>query len=322
MHSLQEYTLQNLDLRVLIKPAEGGRVASLKSVHTGVEFLAQSQHSTTPIQPGWDTKFQNGACAGIEECIPTIGACGEGMVGGPVPDHGDFWQIDWTVTDRSLTRLHLEAMGFSRPLFFQKEISLQGNRLNIGYRVTNLSKSEVPFLYACHPLFAIEEGDRVCLAQEVSSLSLYYSRESRLGRQGTHVSWPVTSLGVNLERVLPVQTGFAEMLYTDRLHTGRCGLYRNAAQQGLCLHFDPAVLPYLGLWLCYGGWPESAVGPKQYAIALEPTFAPANTLSEAIDMGLAVRLPANESASWNIAFEISSPSLPLSQFRSMVKGSV
>jgi galactose mutarotase-like enzyme len=37
-------------------------------------------------------------------------------------------------------------------------------------------------------------------------------------------------------------------------------------------------MPYLGLWICYGGWPDRA-GTKQNCVAIEPTTAPVDSLA-------------------------------------------
>jgi hypothetical protein len=43
--------------------------------------------------------------------------------------------------------------------------------------------------------------------------------------------------------------------------------------------FDAAATPYLGLWICYGGWPERP-GPKQMCVAMEPATALVDSLAE------------------------------------------
>ena len=67
--------LQNESLRALIAPAEGGRIVSLVSLQSGVEFLLQSEREFVPVQPGREASFRQGACAGFEECLPTVSKC-------------------------------------------------------------------------------------------------------------------------------------------------------------------------------------------------------------------------------------------------------
>ncbi|NUQ28518.1 MAG: DUF4432 family protein [Acidobacteriaceae bacterium] len=308
--------LTNNSLSVSIVPEEGGRISSLVSRISEIEFLLQSTNEDLHLEPGYDAQFQDGACAGIEECLPTVGICDNTTAGGPVPDHGDFWQLSWQVTAQSSACLALVANGFSRPLLFQKTISLQESGLSIHYRVQNTGQRDTSFLYACHPLFAIEPGDRVVLPSEAETLQLAYSRTGRMGKLGDQVTWP----GNEFNMVLPAEAGEAEMLYTGKLSTGRCGLFRSERKQGLILSFSPQAMPYLGLWLCYGGWPGGP-GTQQYAVALEPTTAPCGTLKQAQQKGLAFQLAPKEDFEWELEFHLTPPGITWETFREAVNQS-
>lgn len=307
MSGLRCYSLQNVELTVDVLPDEGGRIASLKSLRSGIEFLTQSSRSGPCRQPSLHALFQDGPCAGIEECLPTVGPCDSQTQGGPAPDHGDFWQLTWDVTAASDTHLSMTATGFSRTLSFMKELFLEDNVLRVRYRVKNIGAVAQFFLYACHPLFAVSAGDRILLPREIRELRLDYSRENRIGERGIIVSWPQTQSGIRLDMAEGPDAGTAEMFYTSRLREGSCGIYRSVARQTLEIAFDTQRLPYLGLWLCYGGWPNSDSGPKQYAVALEPTTSACNTLAQAQRRGSAIMLESGELFDWEIRFKINAP---------------
>lgn len=300
------YELRNDLCAVSIAISEGGRIASLRSLLSGLEFLTQARHNRQPVVPGLATSFQTGPCAGIEECLPTVGPSGPGTTGGPAPDHGDFWQVPWTVVnEQGSNGLTLEAVGFSRPFRFQKQLLLSGSTLRVEYTLENLGREPLPFLYACHPLFAVEPGDRISLPVAVKALDLYYSRNGRLGRRGVSINWPVTSTGEVLDRAGAPHDQTAEMFYTGRLTDYRnCAIHRASTGEVLEIAFSLATLPYLGVWLCYGGWPENG-GPPQYAVALEPTTSPCNTLAEAVENHFAPWLAGKSAISWDISFTVS-----------------
>jgi hypothetical protein len=313
--------LQNDDLSVAVVPDEGGRIASLKSRHSGLELLLQARRDRAPLQPGLYARFRDGACAGIEECLPSVSACtgdGESAEDAPVPDHGDFWQLAWTVDAFDAAALSLSATGFSRPLRLRKRISLHDNSLRMDYSIENLSDRPTSFLYACHPLLAVAPGDRIALPEEVTSLRLHSSCGDRLGTHGTILPWPVIPdlSHCDLSLVLDESEHTADMLYTARLTEGWCGFYRSAARQGVALRFNPASLPYVGLWLCYGGWPEDGSEPRQYAVALEPTTAPYGTLAAAKQTGAAVELAVGGSFHYTIECAVSTPDISFEAFRS------
>ena len=117
--------LQNTSLSVTVRPREGGRVSSLRSLQTGLEFLTQAQRNISSKPPSMDASFRDGPCSGIEECLPTVGISGAETQGGPAPDHGDFWQLAWEVDSASATEARLHADGFSRTLRFTKQLILE-----------------------------------------------------------------------------------------------------------------------------------------------------------------------------------------------------
>jgi hypothetical protein len=94
------------------------------------------------------------------------------------------------------------------------------------------------------------------------------------------------------------------MFYTPRLQDGLCGIYREASAQVLEVSFDTKRLPFLGLWLCYGGWPNDGEEPRQYAVALEPTTSPCSTLANAQRTNTAISLEDGEKYDWEILFTV------------------
>jgi galactose mutarotase-like enzyme len=299
-------TLRSDELEVIIIPAEGGRIASLRSISSGLEFLTQARSDRQIIKPGLETAFQRGPCAGAEECLPTVGPCAD-CTGSPAPDHGDFWQIPWNVDSHDERRLEMHAVGFSRPFRFERIIEVDGASLLLGYRIVNIGSMSYSFVYAWHPLFAVEAGDRVVLPTEVAEVTLSYSRNQAPGPEAKPLEWPELrdSKGIrDLSVAGEPHHQTAEMIYTRTLHVGRCGLFRGKHQQGVIISFDPSQLPYLGVWLCFGGWPVDGPEPKQAAVALEPTNAPCSTLSEAEQAGLAVCLAPERAFTWDLKVDL------------------
>jgi len=294
--------LKNSELSVEVLPAEGGRISSLKSLHSGMEFLTQSRRRGQYPQSGLDARFQDGPCAGIEECLPTVGPSGPETEGGAAPDHGDFWQLPWKLLTASDTYASLGTVGFSRTLRFSKQLSLEHNTLRVAYTVENAGSTAQSFLYACHPLFAVSAGDRVLLPSKIREVRLDCSKGDRLRASGSIVTWPTTKSGFRLDMTLGPEAGTAEMFYTSRLQDGLCGIYREASGHVLEVSFDSKRLPYLGLWLCYGGWPSDGEEPRQYAVALEPTTSPVNSLVNAQRTNTAISLKAGETYDWEILF--------------------
>jgi len=313
-------TLRSAEIEVTVVPQEGGRISSIHSIQSGLEFLTQARPGRPSVEPGLEASFQRGPCAGAEECLPTVGYCTD-CADGPAPDHGDFWQIPWQVDSVVSGRLEMHAIGFSRPLRFERVTELSGGSLLLSYKVVNIGPEPLTFLYAWHPLFAVGAGDRVVLPAEVSNVTLFYSRDEAPRGQKRDLLWPMLQNKEDL-RDLSVAMApdheTAEMIYTRRLHVGRCGLFRRSPGQGVIVSFDSSRLPYLGIWLCFGGWPDSGPEPKQVAIALEPTTAPCNTLSASERAGLALSLAPGCCFAWDLRVDLTSPGLTYQSFIAQV----
>ena len=298
--------LQNEQLQVEVVPGQGGRIVSILNRQAGIEFLTlPSTSARRSHKPGkWD-RFEESPCAGVDECLPSIGACGLETPGGSIPDHGDFWRLAWDVTAFGRRSISMQATGFSRPLRFEKRLNLHASSLEIQYRIHNLQSAALPFLYALHPLFAVDPGDRIVLPAEVTSVRLESSNLSRLGAAGSFIEWPRphASPTVDLSIAESISASRAEMFYTPRLKSGWCGLYRVQSGRGIVLRFDTQRLPFVGLWLCYGGWPDEASLPRQYAIGLEPTVSPWGTLNKALENAQAPVLGGNQSFEFGIVFD-------------------
>jgi galactose mutarotase-like enzyme len=58
-----------------------------------------------------------------------------------------------------------------------------------------------------------------------------------------------------------------------------CALERPQADLRIKVSSDPAATPYLGLWICQGGWPARP-GPRQASVAYEPSTAPVDSLAK------------------------------------------
>jgi galactose mutarotase-like enzyme len=178
---------------------------------------------------------------------------------------------------------------FSLPLRLERRVNLtesaKGWQLSLDYWVTNLAMKPTPWSWAAHPLFAVEPGDRIAFPDSISSLRIEGSGGNRLGKGGDSVSWPIASLSAGGETDLSlaqtIDSGIGDKLFAGPLSATEnwCTLERPTAGISIRVSFDSAATPYLGLWICYGGWPDRH-GPKQMCVALEPATAPVDSLAE------------------------------------------
>ena len=294
---------------ILFAPVLGGKIASLKV--DGVELL---QAPLAPAVPRTSTMaFDESDASGWDECLPSVAACEVETNSGTasIPDHGDLWRVPWQVLDSAPGSVLLRGECFSLPLAVERSATLleteSGWRLELDYTVTNTGSNAVPWSWAAHPLFATEEGDQILLPASITTFRVEGSRGNRLGSQGAEVQWPVALLSNGTHGDLSVAAG-ADSLIGDKLFTGPlaasdnwCTLLRHSVGLRLRVEFDVEATPYLGLWLCYGGWPERP-GPTQVCVAMEPSTAPCDSLT--VTGPWSRTLAPGESFSWPMQLEI------------------
>jgi galactose mutarotase-like enzyme len=277
---------------VTLMPAMGGKIASLR---VGDNELLQTP--LNPLAPRTPTMaFSDSDASGWDECLPSVAECTVETEAGPaaVPDHGDLWRVRWQVLDVTEDSATLRAKCFSLPLELTRSLILaespSGWSLQLLYSLTNLGIYRVPWVWAAHPLFAVDPGDRIVLPSEIASLRLEGSAAHRLGVNGDSVSWPLAksqsqsrdASGFDLSLVPDLDSEIGDKLFAGPFGSAQsawCSFERRRLGLRLTVRFDPSLTPYLGLWLCYGGWPESP-GKKQFCIAPEPATAPVDSLAK------------------------------------------
>jgi galactose mutarotase-like enzyme len=285
------------DCSVSLLPMFGGKIASIR---VGDRELLQQP--LAPIAPRTRTMaFDAGDASGWDECLPSVAACQVVTESGvaEIPDHGDLWRVEWEIQgignrDQGIknrpadSSMKLTGKCFSLPLELERRMDLlevgNGWRLKSQYKLINTSSKTIPWSWSAHPLFAVEEGDRIVLPESIKSLRVEGSGGGRLGRTGDSVAWPMARLAngstVDLRVAGGPKSRIGDKLFAGPLDGSEnwCALERISAGVRLRVKFDAVATPYLGLWICYGGWPEGP-GPKQMCVALEPATAPVDSLA-------------------------------------------
>lgn len=310
MTGLEEnVVIQAGDCALTLIPALGGKLASLR---VGSDELLQ-----TPLNPyaprTHSMAFSEADASGWDECLPSVAGCTleTEACQATIPDHGDLWRIPWQVLDAAEDSATLRATCFSLPLQLTRSIILSetptGWQLQLLYSLTNLGAYSVPWSWAAHPLFHAEPGDQILLPDSIHTLRLEGSGQNRLGAANDVIAWPIATTPAGSQTDLS-QAASPDSGHGDKLFAGPLALTDNWATLvrstiglRLTVRFEPALTPYLGLWLCYGGWPD---GPakKQVCVALEPTTAPVDSL--AIAGPWSRTLEIGETVTWPMALHI------------------
>jgi galactose mutarotase-like enzyme len=302
--------LDNGVVRLVILPELGGKIASLVRTATGHSFLlSPEQLGKTYRLPVYGDPFPDYDTSGFDECFPTVSSCRYPRIDScefMLPDHGELWSVPWSFEKEGGT-VFLEAKGRSLSYSLRKEIRIEGPEVQIKYELVNHSYLALSYLWSAHPLLAPEAMSRILLPEEVKTVVVEWSRSTRQGGHGDTWTWPQME-DDDLSLLLPPTSRTAYKLFTPRLTCGRCSLYKPQANESITFSFDPELVPYLGLWICQGGWPEDRC-PGHHAVALEPSTSRFDSLAEAADHGDCLTLEPGGRRSWWLCVRLQ-PGLP------------
>lgn len=288
--------------RLVALPRVGGKIASLIDKATGDELLWRNPERGYR-EPVYDTPWEDYDGGGWEDCLPnlTAGPYPEAPWRDiPLPAHGEVWALPWeaAIGDEEAT---LAVQGVRLPYRFEKSIRLDGARVRLHHRIINPCAFPIRYLWATHPLFQARPGMRIELPAG-ARVRIDSTVGGRLGDYLAELDWPETrdrsGAAVRLDRIGGPELGYADKLYTTEVSEGWCGLHDPASGRALALTFDPAKLPYIGVWVNQGGFPSA--GTPHYNVALEPTSAYPDDLAVGYRQGTVATIGPRQTDEWAV----------------------
>ncbi len=290
---------------MVVVPSLGAKVVSLVDRASGREWLAQGQPPQGADSPG--AIFGASAAYGWDECLPSVAPGPDPVVaGGRLRDHGDAWgrPAELTVLEAAI---ETSTEGVHWPYVFWRRLRVDGPAIVADYEIVSREPAggqALPFLWSMHPLLDPEPGARIRLPADVAKVVVSHAAgvtvEAAAHRR-RRVPWPAGGRGSRqLDEVGPIETGEALKLYAGPLTEGRA-VIEAADGSSLTLTWDVALLPFLGLWLDYGGWPS---GGLLHQVGLEPTTAPFDELSGAIATDRAWWVAPGGHVEWTVRIEV------------------
>ncbi|MBP1995719.1 DUF5107 domain-containing protein [Paenibacillus eucommiae] len=302
---LEAIQWENEVLKLIILPDLGSKIASIYDKRTGREWMDQppARIFQLPV-PGsewgaWDR-------CGWDELFPSIDECfypAQPWSGKKVTDHGELWSKSWDYSIVDEMTVEWETKGETLPYLLNKKMQLIGSRIVFEYRLANLGEHPLPYIWAPHPIVAAGPLMRIELPESVERVVVAFSAEERLGARGTEHCWPATidSNGSprRLNQIPERNSGIAEKLYAAApLDEGFCRIIDETSGDSFKLIFDPAQLPYLGIWINGGGW------GNEYHVALEPAAGYLDNLNEAYRAEQCTIVPEYGTNSWTLTLEV------------------
>lgn len=304
--AFEAFRLLGERLSVVVIPEPGGKVVSMADRASGREWLTQVDPASLRMpEPGrpW-TDYDK---SGWDECFPSVGPGvhpDPAFAGLPLQEQGELWNQPWRVlSDRDGLTLSVESAAFAYAL--RRRLTIHGPRLLVDYRVANRGDHPFPAMWAMHPLLAVPTGAR--LSGLAGDFRVDHAGGTRL-RHDDLLSWPSAPMpdGTQLDlSVVPDRsTGVALKLFGP---PPQRAVAIETADGWLAVQADPAVTD-LGLWLNYGGWPETRT--ELFHLAIEASIGDADDLARVVRGRHALVIPPRGEAAWSVTLRVGSPDEP------------
>ena len=151
-------------LRCEVQVDRGARIVSLCG-DDGHEWLAPSRRTASP---GRGQSFVREGMGGWDEVAPTVQADAgmtdtAGNALAELPDHGDIWNVPWTLDSATPAGLTASVQLSSMPVLLERTIAASATGLSIRYRASTAAAGQFPLLWCAHPQFAAADGATVAV---------------------------------------------------------------------------------------------------------------------------------------------------------------
>jgi galactose mutarotase-like enzyme len=247
--------------------------------------------------------------------FPTVNSCqvpNSAWGNRTLTDHGELWYRPWQIVAANVgsqagATLTLAVDDPELPFRFERALTLAAGAgsLTASYSVVNRSKQPLPFIWAAHPLLAIEPGELIRLPAGTRT-SLTYSVGLNLAAETTAFAWPTIPLAsgesLDISRVGDQTECYAVKLFAENVADGAIEIVNRNRTEVLRLSSETNRASHIGLWLNYGAW-SGANGAPYYNAGIEPTTFPADDLNVAASHKTMAQLAPGSTRQW--AFTVS-----------------
>jgi hypothetical protein len=282
--------LENSLIRAVVIPSLGGRTWELLDRSRKRQWIWHREDVALAASPpgsiyddvwagGWEELFPNDAHGDFE--------------GRALPDHGEWWTAAWTVAEmaegaEAVVRLIAKTRTRQTSCVKEYRLGSDADTIYVSYRIESQEPEAFHFLFKQHlPIALTPSCALVVPGGRVTPVDPAFGT---LSPTAGPYEWPLARGAdghqVDLSRVPSPSSGAREFVYVSDLPEGWCGVNDTAEGASLRLHYDLRELPYLWLFLSYGGWRNC------YTAVLEPCTNMPKDLSEAVRLKRSACLPA------------------------------
>jgi len=295
----ERVALESPDLRIVIDPREGGKIRSLLSTRTKIEYLYQDPRRDIGNGPS----YGDHDISGFEECFPTVWPCDypDGKRQGlALRDHGYLWHRPWKARiENGRVVMHCNIPELE--CLFERVCWLESNRsFRLDYRITNNDDEPLSYVYSAHPLLAAYEGTRLILPEEMAKAYVFFAANMPGMSPGTWIDWRPGTIP-SLQTPFTAQRQACLKVYSPRLTSVRAAVLHSNEREGLQFDVNADQLPFLGVLYQqgYDSDPEGAFHSEVF-LALEPTSGVGDDLPTCQATGTVCQLQPKEAKEYTI----------------------
>ncbi len=336
-HGMPALALESEALRVVIVPQMGAKIVSLLDKCGACEWLVGPMPGRTVRPVAYAAPFVEQDMAGWDEMFPTILACtypGPGPQHGvALPDHGEAWSLPWEVIRAEGGELTLTLHGRALPYRLTRTAALSQTGiealaglshhpdrtanptgrlrtasppegvLTLRYTLENLGDDPMPYMWAAHPQFVAGPDCRIVLPPELAQVVNTAGPDVGWGPREARYAWPEATAPdgrrVRLDRVGPATLGHCRKFFAlPDARPSWAEVRQGESGHWLRLAWDPAEVPYLGLWVDEGAVHSEAV------VAPEPMTGWYDDLALAWQKGQVKIVPAGGVHTWTLLVQV------------------
>ena len=253
LHGLRAVILENRWLHLVVLPEAGGKLWQIRYKPHDADLLWNHPH-LMPARHAIHARYDDVWSGGMDELFPTD----EPTVieGDSYPDHGELWSGVWdaeTFQDAAQVGVRLRFHTPISSFAIEKTILLRRESIHveIGYRLTNLTRGRFPFLLKLHPAFAVSPQHRIDFPPMTVVREPAFP--GTLADLPICFPWPGTGTR-DLRQVPDPAARATHFFYATNLAAGWCALTNTATGLASCLSFDLRVFPSCWLFATHGGW--------------------------------------------------------------------
>jgi galactose mutarotase-like enzyme len=297
--------LETSSLRFITVPGMGAKIVSLFDKRANREWLLPPiNRGFTPVAYGATFIAQD--MSGWDEMFPTIDACQYPVDGSYkdalLPDHGEVWAPPWQIDNVTNDSISLSTTGRALPYRLTRTAQmLSAQHLRLAFEAVNTGTEPFVALWAAHPQFTVDEETQIKLPASVEQVFKVYLEDE--GSVSQTYPWPGAQLQnghlLKLDRIGPADLHSCRKFYLLPEQTvSWAALQQGDGGDWIRLSWEPADVPYLGIWVDEGTYNAAPTA------ALEPATGYYDKLDRAWQNNHVIHFQPNEPIRWFLDIEV------------------